>query len=254
MPYIKLLPLIKDAEKNFPAIDIATRRYEAESLISQVLNISRIDIYIQDEHSISETEQDSIQQMFNRRKNNEPLQYILERTQFRDLDIKVGSGVLIPRPETEQIIDIVKSLNLNSPNVIDIGTGTGVIALSIAKEIKNSQVIGIDISQKALDYAFKNKEINNIKNVKFFINDLCSGFDADKFNLIISNPPYVTEEEYNNLTPDVHDFEPKLALESGRDGLDSINKLILQAYKTLKTDGYLLFEMGYLQGESARVL
>ncbi|MCP4179377.1 MAG: peptide chain release factor N(5)-glutamine methyltransferase [bacterium] len=254
MQTLNLCALVKKAEKDFPSENLTAKRYEAESIISHVLNISRIDIYIQNDFTVSNSDKNTILQMFTRRRNNEPLQYILGYTQFRNLEFKVGPGVLIPRPETEEIIDIVKSLNLDKPKVIDVGTGTGVIALSIANEIKNSHVTGVDISSKALNYALENKKINNLKNINFLINDLCSGFSPNEFDLIVSNPPYVTEYEYNNLTPDVKDFEPKLALESGKDGLDSIKKLILQAREILKSKGYFLFEIGHLQGKNATKL
>ncbi|HJO93674.1 MAG TPA: peptide chain release factor N(5)-glutamine methyltransferase [Victivallales bacterium] len=254
MPNFNLLSLVKKAEQKFPSEELNTRRFEAESIISLVLNIPKIDIYIKKDFSVTDSDYDIILQMFDRRIKNEPLQYILGYTQFRNLQIKVGPGVLIPRPETEQIIDIAKSLNLNSPNVLDVGTGTGVITLSIAQEIDGATVTGVDISEKALSYAMTNKIINNISNVNFIINDLCSGFQKSQFDLIISNPPYITTQEYNDLSPDVHDFEPKLALESGKEGLDSICKLILQAYKKLKPKGYLLFEMGYLHGNNSTKL
>lgn len=247
---------LSEAEKDFSGDDVSIRRYEAECIISDVLKIKRIDFYAKKDIKITPKQEEKINDFFERRKKNEPLQYILGYVQFRELNLKVGSGVLIPRPETEQLVDVALKLMAGRSNlrVLDVGTGSGAIALSIAKEANKAFVVGVDISSKALGYALKNKQINTIDNVYFVKTDLVSCFSDNSFDMVIANLPYVTESEYDELTPDVKDYEPKTALFAGKRGLDLIKRLIPSAAKILKANGWLLLEIGCNQGNAVKNL
>ena len=246
---------ILEAENKFNSEYAESRRYEAELIISHVLKINRIDIYTKTDLVISHTQKELINSYFERRKLNEPIQYILGEEYFRELTLSVGPGVLIPRPETEELVEkALQLLNTNECTMLDVGTGSGAIALSLAHERSNSYVIGVDISNKALKYASINKINNNIINVSFIKSNLCSCFGNNSFGLITANLPYVTENEYLTLDDDVKEFEPKLALTGGDDGLDLVRKLIPQAYEALKNNGWILLEIGYMQGLATKKL
>ena len=248
--------LIHDAEETFNSEHLSTRRYEAERIISHILKISRIDIYTDPNIVISESQNKLICSSFYRRKDGEPLQYILGEENFRKLKLSVGPGVLIPRPETEQIVEKALSL-LPSGNakVLDVGVGSGAIALSIAFEAPSTSVTGVDVSEDALKYSRKNILDNRLSNVQVLRGDLCSGFADSSFDIIIANLPYVTETEFRELEIEVREFEPKLALTSGNDGLDLIRKLVPQSFNILKHLGWLMLEIGYRQGvECAELL
>ena len=247
----KIQDYIKFAEIEFPGDNLKIKRYEAELILSDILNLNRIDIYTIPNINISGEAYSKIDSFFRRRIDNEPIQYILGYTYFRNLKLLVNKNVLIPRPETELLVDeAIKLINIDEPLILDIGTGSGAIALSLASEIKKSKVFAIDISSDALKVAKKNSELNNINNVSFLNNNLCEPSNIFfNIDIIIANLPYVTEKEYINLDDTVKKHEPKLALHGGQDGLDLIRKLITQSVVVLKEKGWLLLEIGFTQGE-----
>lgn len=232
--------------------DRESLQFELEILISSLLEIRRIDIYLEKEKFITDIQLKEIETKISRLINGEPLCYIIGHTKFRDIILKTGPGVLIPRPETEQIIDVAAKYIRNDLSIVDVGTGTGAIALSIAKEFPQTKVIGIDISNKALNYAIKNKEINKIENVIFKINDLCSGFPPNSFDIVVANLPYISEEEYKELPSSVYCFEPELALTPGKTGLELIKRLVEQSKTILKPNSSIILEIGYKQGSMAK--
>jgi release factor glutamine methyltransferase len=245
----KILDYIKIAEKTFPGDNLKIKRYEAELILTEILNINRIDIYIKNDIQISDEDDSKIKRFFERIITHEPIQHILGYTYFRDLKLTVNKDVLIPRPETELLINKALSLlKIDNPTVVDIGTGSGAIALSIAKEIKNANILAVDISNKALKIAQQNSILNKIKNITFKENNLCKNFKEASADMIVANLPYVTEEEYNNLDLIVKNYDPKLALHGGTDGLDLIKTLIVQSTKVLKDNGWILLEIGFKQG------
>ena len=229
--------------------DKESLRLELEILISSLLRISSIDMYLEEKRILTDTQLREIETKISRLISGEPLCYITGHTQFRDIILKTGPGALIPRPETEQVIDIAARYIRDSSLVIDVGTGTGAIALSMAKEFPKTRVTGVDVSSEALSYAMKNKEFNKLENVIFKINDLCSGFPSDSFDIIIANLPYISEEEYNALPSSVSCFEPKLALTPGKTGLELIERLVEQSKLVLKPNGCIILEIGYKQGQ-----
>ncbi len=189
---------------------------------------------------------------------NFPSQYKTNEVFFYDFPLYVDERVLIPRPETELLcektIDLVKNSfkNKQEIEILDIGTGSGAIALTLAKQIQNSNVIGIDISLSALCAAIKNRNLNKIKNVLFLKSDLFSCV-YKKFDIIISNPPYVLSKEMKTLPKNVL-FEPKIALDGGEDGLDYYRKIISRAYQYLNSNGFLIFEIHENKGREVIAL
>ena len=189
-----------------------------------------------------------------RRISGEPLQYIMGSAEFYNVELLVGPGVLIPRPETEQLVEIALK-HFNGGTVCDICTGSGAIALAIAKERPDATVIGTDISAKALSYAQKNRELLALSNASFLLGDLFTPLpEGSRFSLITANPPYVSAAEYDNLEPVVHDYEPQMALLGGVDGLDILRRIAATARQYLEPGGTLISEIGEEQGTSAREL
>lgn len=202
-----------------------------------------------------------------RRCKNEPLQYILGSQEFMGLNFKVNSSVLIPRQDTEILIETVLE-NLPQKEkifILDVGTGSGCVAISLAHFIKNSYVVALDISKPALDIAYHNASENKVLDRTYFLeSDILSGLQkpdskihdivTKKFDIIVSNPPYISFDEMKTLSTDVLDFEPHLALYGGIDGLDFYKKIINQSTKFLKTNGIMAFEVGYNQALSVSSL
>ena len=196
-----------------------------------------------------------------------PLQYILGSVPFCDLEIMVETPVLIPRPETEEwccnLIESLKKLSLQKFSILDIGSGSGAIALALAKNFPNSTVIGVDIADHALSLSKRNAQKNQVKNVTFLKSNLYSGLEKSiKFDLIVSNPPYIATREWKSLSPSVTDWEDKNALLAGPEGLDIITTIIEQAPRWLKPNEemsqydipQLLIEIGYWQGDLVKKL
>ena len=185
-------------------------------------------------------------QYINKLKNGIPLQYITNNQEFMKLNFFVDENVLIPRADTEILVEEVISLANDDKNkILDVCTGSGAIAVSLAKYIKNSNVMAIDISKEALKIAEKNAFNNNV-NIKFIESDLFNNLEENDFDIIVSNPPYIRENVINELSIEVK-HEPKIALDGGKDGLDFYRKLSSESYKYLKEDGYLCLEIGYDQ-------
>ena len=180
-----------------------------------------------------------------RRLKNEPIAYILKEKEFWSKKFEVGTGILIPRPETELMVEkIINLYNKKSAFILDVGTGSGCILISLLSELKKSSGIGIDISQKALSYALKNSKRHNLQNRIKFLKISINMFFNRKFDLIVSNPPYIARHQFKNLDIDIKKFEPKLALDGGNDGLDVMRKVIYKSRKILKNNGMLALEIG----------
>jgi release factor glutamine methyltransferase len=234
---------------------------EAELIISHCLGIDRVAVY-KDNPGIDEYMNSEIDEFLGRRAKREPLQYILGYTEFCGLKIKVGPGVLIPRPETELLAEeaIKKIQNLegnarnSKPAIVDLCTGSGCLALAIAREFPGAIVYGTDLSGTAIGYAIENAGINGVRNATFLRGSL---FDPIRnmlsagpltFDLIISNPPYIRREDIGNLQPEIREWEPGEALDGGEDGLDYYRLIVREAGSYLKESGLLMFEIGMDQG------
>ncbi len=245
-----ILEIIKLGTQFLKDKNIESPRLNIELIICKVMKIKRIDLYTQYDRPFAEEEISIIREMMIRRSNNEPLQYILGNTQFMDLKLNVNNSVLIPRPETELLIERVI---MDYPDkdaeykILDIGTGSGCIALSLAKYFKNSDIIAADISPEALVTAQKNAELNSIENVKFFEFDILTKIPKTKFDIICSNPPYISIEDYNKLEPELLEYEPSISLTDSSDGLTFYRRYTEIFPKILNINSYFYLELGYGQ-------
>lgn len=215
--------------------------------LSYILGKSKSYILLNQELELNSEQSHRLNDIINKRKKAYPLQYAIGEWEFYNLRLKVDERALIPRFETEIIVDYIIKSAMKKDRILDIGTGTGAIALSLGKHIVKSLVTGSDIEDKALSLARENKEITNISNVEFIKSDLFENIDG-KFDLIISNPPYINKEDYDKLEKELY-FEPKSALYGGEDGLLFYKKIIRKAPDYLNDQGHLIFEIGYDQKE-----
>lgn len=241
----------------------ATPRLDAELLLAEVLGVERIDLYINFDQPLNPDEVDRYRELIRRRSQGEPVAYILGRAHFRDLTLKVGSAVLVPRPETEHVVEAALALlverdwSTGPPRVLDLGTGSGAIALAIAAAWPDAAICAVDNSEPALRIAEENAAASALSSsVSFHHSDLFDDLDpVDTFDLIISNPPYIAADEWESLPVDVREFEPQEALFGGADGLDYYRRIIAEAHQFLKPDGSLILEVGYRQaGDVQRLL
>jgi release factor glutamine methyltransferase len=224
---------------------IETHQLDSELVLSNLLKKRRENLIINSNQNVSENTILNFKKLITRRANREPLAYILKKKEFWSKDFFVNRNILIPRPETELLCEsIIKIFKNKSLHILDMGTGSGCIILSILSEIKTAKGIGIDISKKAIEVAKKNSNKHNLnKRVKFF-NKSLEDIYGYKFDLIVSNPPYVRTSDIKSLSEDVKRFEPKIALDGGKDGLDVIKKVIYKSTTILKKLGWLALEIG----------
>lgn len=226
---------------------------DTEYIFSEALKVSRNTLKYSMSREIKEEDKNKIREMLMlRAKNRKPLQYILGEWEFYGLPFKVRENVLIPRPDTEILVEQCIQLmrEIEEPNILDIGSGSGAISIAIANELKSSSVTGVDINEDAIRLANENKVLNKIENVNFMKSDLFEKLDEDfKYDLIVSNPPYITKDEYETLMPEVKNFEPKNALTDLGDGLYFYREISKKAEAYLKDTGYLAFEIGYKQAK-----
>ena len=239
------LDLIKFGARELKQKKIVSFRLDSELLLSKILNKKREEVLINLEQEICQKNLFRYKELIIRRSQNEPIAYILKEKDFWSKSFFVNRDTLIPRPETElmveKLIEIYKNRKIS---ILDIGTGSGCILISLMGELKNSQGLGIDISQKALAIAKKNSEIHKTSNnIKFFNKSIDSKFNV-KFDLIVSNPPYIQSSEIKNLSEDIKRYEPRIALDGGNDGLDLIKKIIYKTEYILKVKGRLALEIG----------
>ena len=214
--------------------------------MTESASIDRVTLY-RDDPEIPKEIESIVRQYARRRALREPLQYILGYADFYGLRFKVGTGVLIPRPETEllakEAIDMASGLK-GDILIADICTGSGCLAITIAKNLPKAIVYGIDISKSALSYAEKNRQLHGTKNVRFLRGDLYEPLSDMRFDIIVSNPPYIKSDIIKDLEPEVRDWEPREALDGGRDGLMYYKKILSGAKSHLKKDGAIILELG----------
>jgi len=234
---------------------IISHRIDSEVILSHILKISREKLLIKEDKICNESII-KFRSLISRRLKQEPVAYIIERKEFRSEDFFVDKKSLIPRPETELLIDpIVKIFKNKNLFFLDIGVGSGCIIFSILKELNHSKGIGIDICKKAVLNAKINLNRFNLKNRAKLLNKSVDQVLNKKFDLVVSNPPYIIKREINRLANDIRKFEPKVALDGGNDGLDVIKKVIYKSKEILKLKGILALEIGKGQYFSvARVL
>ena len=219
---------------------------DSELLLSFALNSTREKILINLNKKIDNKSFKKYKKLILRRKNKEPIAYITKKKEFWKNKFFVNKNVLIPRPETETIVEeILKNIDIHSSkNFLEVGTGSGCIIISILKERLNCRATAIDISKKALNIAKFNAKMHHLENKINFINIDVDKIQYNKYDFVISNPPYINKFDFNRLDQSVRFFEPYIALEAGTDGFREIKKLIIKSKKLLKKNAKLIFEIG----------
>lgn len=228
---------------------------DAEWLLRHVLGRDKAWLLTHGDESVEEGKAQEYALLIKRREKNEPMQYIVGETEFFGLPFRVTPEVLIPRPETEHLVEKVVELaaGFSAPRIIDIGTGSGAIAIAIAKQLPQAQVTATELSEGAIAVAQENAARNGVS-VRFLLGDLLAPVSEVKFEIIASNPPYVPSEEKALLAVEVRDHEPEMALYGGADGLGIYRRLIPAAFLQLTDGGWLLLEMGFGQAERVKDL
>lgn len=226
-----------------------TPQLDVELLLGSILNYSRSQLLINSEKTLSELQETQFLKLIDRRSNGEPIAYLIGEREFWSLPIIVTPDVLIPRPETELLVELVLGKFSTTPRIkiADLGTGSGAIALAIAHERPHWQIVATDKSEKALVVAKNNAKQLTITNIEFRLGDWTQALKNEKFDAIVSNPPYIPENDPHLKTGDLH-FEPQDALVSGVDGIRDLTLIIEQARNYLKPNGWLMVEHGYDQG------
>ncbi len=253
------------SEAYLKRFNIPNAKIDAEYLLSHILKCKRQELYLSSERQLTNEEINIFKGFIQRRSKREPLQYIICEEEFRGLVFKVTRDVLIPRPETELLVEeAVKIIERQRAegkrqkvNVIDLCTGSGCIAVSIAKEIPDSKVYATDISEKALAVAKENAKGHGVEDrITFlqgsFLEPLKNLGLEGKIDIMLSNPPYVSKKNMEKLQPEIKEYEPPLALYGGKDGLDSYRTIIPQSLPYVKKEGYLILEIGYGQAEGVK--
>jgi len=231
---------------------------ELELLFTEILGCQRHQLYLNEKIKFSPLQREFFISALRRRALGEPIQYILGKTEFMGLEFKLNQDVFIPRPETEILVEysleLISRLEKNFLRVLDLCTGSGCIAISLAKYTSDRNIIfyATDLSKKALEVAKVNADIHQVK-INFLNADLFNGMKQNSFDIIISNPPYVPSDQINKLPKEIS-YEPAIALDGGRDGLEFFRRIIKSASIYLKEDGFLVMEIGFRQFDSIKNL
>ncbi len=234
---------------------VGSPRLNAEILLMFVLGVGRAYLYGHPERELTSQEEDSYAEAIAERARGVPAQYIIGHQEFWGLDFLVTPAVLIPRPETEHVVEAALELaqGIERPRIVDVGTGSGCIALALAHELKRADIQAVDISADALEIAKANaSRLQLADRVRFRTGDLLNGFGVEEFDLVVSNPPYVGECEADKVQAEVRKFEPHVAVFGGPLGTEIVTRLLEQAHRVLKTGGHVLVEIGFSQSEKVR--
>ena len=240
--------LLYSGSKVLKLNNIGTHQLDSELVLSNLLKKQRENLIVDSNKKVSDDTIIHFEKLISRRANREPLAYILKNREFWSKNFLVNRDTLIPRPETELLCEnIIKIFRNKNLHMLDIGTGSGCIILSILTELQRAKGIGIDISKKAIEVAKKNSNKFGLNTRVKFFNKSLEDLNNYKFDLVVSNPPYIRTSDIKNLPEDVKRFEPKIALDGGKDGLDVIRKVIYKSKNILKRLGWLALEIGYGQ-------
>ncbi len=241
-----ILDIIKWAEIYFNKKGLNNPKLEIEWLLRSLLSYNRLDLYLKFDELLTKHQLKILKKWIKRRLKNEPLQYITQTCNFYGRNFFINSDVFIPRPETERLIEVSidKIRRIKSPKILDVCTGTGCIASTLALELPNSKVFAIDNSPKAIKVAEMNKFDLSLKNVFFIEMNILDETPLDKYDLIVSNPPYIPKKEMSNLMPDVREFEPHDALTDYKDGLTFYKCLSKIGHNILNHGGWMVTEVG----------
>ena len=253
--------VLANTEKYFKKNNIDNPRLDAEVLLAELLDMERIKLYVNFDYPLKDDEITKYREMIKLRAKRIPVAYIIGHKEFMSLDFYVNKNVLLPRPETEilveYLIDYFDEKDMEKINIVEVGTGSGAIIVSLGHYLKNSRILGIEIDKKAIEVTRKNIERYSLDDrLKVSQGDLLNPLikrEIKNLDLVVSNPPYISEKEMETLPPEVKK-EPKKALYGGKDGLKFYKELIPQARQVLKDEGMIAFEIGYTQADDVEKL
>ena len=242
----RVIDILKWGEEYFQSKGFESPKQEIEWLLCDLLNYKRIDLYIQFEQPILRSDLDKLKAWIKRRTKREPLQYITGITEFYGHKIKVNPNVLIPRPETERLVDVALHCigNISSPNILEVGTGSGCIPIAIAGEKTDATITAIDVSADALTVAKDNAASNQVEQIQFVEMDFLNSVPHDTYDLLVSNPPYIPESELDDTMIEVRDHEPRIALTDQQDGLSFYHRIAAKAKNLVKPGNWIVLEVG----------
>jgi len=245
-----VLEAIQKTAEFFERKGIESARLQAELLLAHVLQLPRMKLYLNFDRVLAPVEVDAFRELVRRRGLREPLQHLVGTVSFCRLELTVSNAALIPRPETELLaqmgVEFLQPRASASPSALDLGTGSGCLAIVLAKNCPQAKLLAADISPAALDLARANADRHGVGDrIQFFLSDAFAGLPArQRFDLILSNPPYIATEEILTLEPEVRDHDPRLALDGGADGLDFYRRLAAEAADWLAPGGKMMLEFG----------
>lgn len=249
---MQLRAALNAAVETLESHEVGSPRMNAEMLLMFVLNCNRAHLYAYPERELTEDERQRYDEAISERARGVPAQYITGHQEFWGLDLIVTPAVLIPRPETEHLVEAALEVakEIPRPLIIDVGTGSGAVALALANELPRAEVHAVDISPDALEVAHANAARLELEHrVRFHVTDLLTGFPDEFADIIVSNPPYVGETETDKVQAQVKAFEPHIAVFGGQEGTEIIGRIIEQAQRVVKAGGWLLMEIGYTQSK-----
>ncbi|MFP4589191.1 MAG: peptide chain release factor N(5)-glutamine methyltransferase [Candidatus Acetothermia bacterium] len=229
-------------------------RLEAEILLAHSLDVDRLDLYLEPDRPLTQEELDQFKPLIKQRREGTPIEYVIGKVNFMGLTLKIDKRGLIPRPETEELVEQVLSAHRPQKDlkVLDLGTGSGAIAIALAKFLVNPSITAVDIDPDTLSLAKDNAQLNSAADrITFLQSDWFAGVEGS-FDLIVTNPPYVSARELEDLDPKIKDHEPLQALDGGRDGLESIDRIVRNSHKFVNESGYLYIEIGANQGRDVK--
>lgn len=251
-----VLDLIEWTTEYFKKCGISTARLDAELLLGHVRKKERLQLYLDFEKIVAQKQLTQYRELVTKRFQRIPVSYLINNKEFRSLDFYVDENVLIPRPETEVLVETVLKDKSGNRKLLDIGTGSGVIAISIAKERDDWEIFATDLLPEVIEVAKRNARKHGLEGrINFLQGDLFKPINSNIcFDWIVSNPPYIAIDEFDDLMPEVRDHEPRVALDGGEDGLDLIRSLIGEGSSFLGTEGKIAIEIGVNQGSAVKML
>jgi release factor glutamine methyltransferase len=243
--------VVRRATEYLAGKGVDSPRLDAEHLLGKALGLSRVELYMHLDRPLTEPERDAYRELVRRRGEREPLAYVLGEWDFRRLTLSVDRRAIVPRPETEIVVERALALldGTPGPDVLDVGTGTGAIALSIKDERPGARVTAMDLSRDALELAAENARRTGLE-VHFVEEDLVGGFGSDAYDLVVSNPPYVSPDEIDSLEPEVRDWEPRLAIV----GTTHTREVARHALTALRPRGFLVVEVADQRADEAAAM
>ena len=242
----RVIDILNWGEDYFKSKGFESPKKEIEWLLCDLLNYQRIDLYVQFEQPIHRPQLKQLREWIKRRIGREPLQYITGKTEFYGHKFNITVDVLIPRPETERVVDVaLYSIgNIKTPKVLEVGSGSGCIAIAMGAERNDALIESVDVSETAIAQAEKNADLNELSNIDFKVMDFLKEIPEGRFDLLVSNPPYIPEKEMSETMPEVHQYEPKIALTDEGDGLTFYRRFAEVGKSLIKPGGWMVLEVG----------